>query len=158
MQVSVGVHQGYLKRHLIRALEASRLVHLRPGGVRLSGETTLTIEIEHAAKPDVVLRIFTEPDGSGLIECEALEPEFHVHFDPMDQAFAVEVALLVLHGWATVRTELERSGRLMASVVIESPGGNAVFEELYETRTGVEGTRTVSWGSSRDPRVQPPSL
>jgi hypothetical protein len=156
-QLQVAPAQRYLKNHLLTAIEASRLPHLREPQVsarRVDGR--LEFVLRHAAKPDVVLQVVVDEDGSGWIDCEALEPEFHIDFDRYDQAFAVEAVMLILHGWASVRAERPIDGEAYTTVLIETPQGDHLWEEAYKSRHGSEGARTVTWTSTRDARLPPP--
>lgn len=157
-QISAGDRQRDLKRRLLRLFEASRLTHLRPRDADLSCDGALKLVVRHATKPEVVLRLVAEADGTGWIHCEALEPELEIDFDAADHAFAVEVVSLILHGWGTATTERRADGRLVVTLDVRDPEGDSVWEEHYETRTGAEGTRTVTWSTSRDPRVPPPPI
>lgn len=149
--------QRDLENRLRTSISASRLQHLRERDVSSQAvDGRLEVALRHALEPEVVLRIVAFEDGTGWLDCEALEPEFHIDFDRRDQEFAVEAVMLILHGWASVRQEPPTGGGAYTTVVIETPQGEPIWEEAYTSDHYREGTHTVTWTSTRDGRVPPP--
>ena len=135
-----------MRNRLVTLLETARLTHLHPDRVSTHvGDEYVRFDIGHARRPDVVLGVVLYPDGAGLVDCEALEPEFHAHFDSDDPEFAIELVSLILHGRASVEV-VERAHALpSATVSITSAAGEDVYHEAYSTSSSPPGTRTVTW-------------
>ena len=157
--------RSVLKR-LRRLLGESRLPHLKRHRctVAILENGTAMVTIGHDRTPEVELVVYALADGRVEVWCDALGEMVHWDFDPREHDDAVEVVALVLHGWARSVVIFEGSELRSVTEELDRPDEPSLGQLDDATLTAIHGRgrplrierRSVSWASTKQPRVDPP--